>query len=60
MGLDLTVPLDRDWPVSSGTEKKIKQDQHTIIRKKLIEVVLSLEAINKASAREKSIRHSHP
>ena len=27
---------------------------------KLIEVALSLEAINKASAREKSIRHGHP
>jgi len=29
-------------------------------RKKLIEVALLLEAINKASAREKSIRHGHP
>lgn len=34
---------------SSGTPKK-----------KLIEVALPLEAINKASAREKSIRHGHP
>jgi putative DNA methylase len=32
----------------------------TTIRKKLIEVALPLEAINKASAREKSIRHGHP
>ena len=31
-----------------------------IYRKKLIEVALPLEAINKASAREKSIRHGHP
>src|SRR5881397_2191163 len=31
-----------------------------IQRKKLIEVALPLEAINKASAREKSIRHGHP
>jgi putative DNA methylase len=31
-----------------------------VIRKKLIEVALPLEAINKASAREKSIRHGHP
>lgn len=31
-----------------------------IHRKKLIEVALPLEAINKASAREKSIRHGHP
>jgi putative DNA methylase len=29
-------------------------------RKKLIEVALPLEAINTASAREKSIRHGHP
>lgn len=32
----------------------------TIIHKKLIEVALPLEAINKASAREKSIRHGNP
>jgi len=30
------------------------------IKKKLIEVALPLEAINKESAREKSIRHGHP
>ena len=30
------------------------------IKKKLIEVALPLNAINKASAREKSIRHGHP
>ena len=30
------------------------------IKKKLIEVALPLAAINKASAREKSIRHGHP
>lgn len=30
------------------------------IRKKLIEVALPLDAINMASAREKSIRHGHP
>src|SRR6476661_6933637 len=29
-------------------------------RRKLIEVSIPLEAINKASAREKSIRHGHP
>lgn len=28
-------------------------------KKKLIEVALPLDAINKASAREKSIRHGH-
>lgn len=32
----------------------------TTSRKKLIEVALPLDAINKASAREKSIRHGHP
>src|ERR1700691_5837593 len=32
----------------------------TKTRKKLIEVALPLEAINVASAREKSIRHGHP
>jgi putative DNA methylase len=31
-----------------------------VTRKKLIEVALPLEAINNASAREKSIRHGHP
>lgn len=30
------------------------------IQRKLIEVALPLEAINKESAREKSIRHGHP
>jgi putative DNA methylase len=32
----------------------------TTLRKKLIEVSIPLEAINVASAREKSIRHGHP
>jgi putative DNA methylase len=32
----------------------------TVVRKKLIEVSIPLEAINAASAREKSIRHGHP
>ena len=32
----------------------------TVQRKKLIEVALPLDAINAASAREKSIRHGHP
>ena len=30
------------------------------MKKKLIEVALPLEAINKAAAKEKSIRHGHP
>ncbi|MCG3156464.1 MAG: hypothetical protein DKINENOH_03088 [bacterium] len=38
-----------------------RQMEHNLTyRKKLIEVALPLEAINKASAREKSIRHGHP
>ena len=32
----------------------------TALRKKLIEVAIPLDAINRASAREKSIRHGHP
>src|SRR5437588_11895183 len=32
----------------------------TVNHKKLIEVALPLDAINAASAREKSIRHGHP
>lgn len=35
-------------------------DAKVITRKKLIEAALPLEAINIASAREKSIRHGHP
>jgi putative DNA methylase len=35
-------------------------DKVRSVKKKLIEVALPLEAINKASAREKSIRHGHP
>ena len=34
--------------------------EQTVTRKTLIEVALPLEAINAASAREKSIRHGHP
>lgn len=39
---------------------KVSTDEHVKTRKKLIEVALPLEAINEASAREKSIRHGHP
>lgn len=34
--------------------------QHVVAPKKLIEVALPLDEINKAAAREKSIRHGHP
>ena len=37
-----------------------RQSMAKTIRKKLIEVSIPLEAINVASAREKSIRHGHP
>ena len=36
------------------------QASSVLIKKKLIEVALPLDAINTASAREKSIRHGHP
>lgn len=35
-------------------------DGHIPVKRKLIEVGIPLEAINKESAREKSIRHGHP
>ncbi len=34
--------------------------RQTKVRKKLIEVTLPLNEINKAAARENSIRHGHP
>jgi putative DNA methylase len=34
--------------------------RHKVTKRKLIEVALPLEAINRESAREKSIRHGHP
>lgn len=43
---------DKDSPLANGGRANVK--------KKLIEVALPLDAINKASAREKSIRHGHP
>ncbi len=42
------------------SEHDVGTDVPVKMRKKLIEVALPLEAINKASAREKSIRHGHP
>ena len=41
----------------SGIEIRMES---SLTRKKLIEVALPLDAINAASAREKSIRHGHP
>jgi putative DNA methylase len=45
----------RTAPIDDLTDRMTKS-----IRKKLIEVSIPLEAINAASAREKSIRHGHP
>ena len=42
------------------TPSPLTQGERATPKKKLIEVALPLDAINKASAREKSIRHGHP
>ena len=44
----------------SGVPSNDDETDVTASRKKLIEVALPLDAINRASAREKSIRHGHP
>jgi putative DNA methylase len=38
----------------------VGEGQGAVLRRKLIEVALPLETINRESAREKSIRHGHP
>jgi putative DNA methylase len=38
----------------------VGEGQGAVLKRKLIEVALPLEAINRESAREKSIRHGHP
>jgi putative DNA methylase len=38
----------------------VGKGQGAVLKRKLIEVALPLEAINRESAREKSIRHGHP
>lgn len=53
----VAAPTDSDKP---GIPETNKAQPMTTTRKKLIEVALPLEAINTASAREKSIRHGHP
>lgn len=47
--------MEREDPKCAG-----RLESELTYRKKLIEVALPLEAINVASAREKSIRHGHP
>src|SRR5258708_39596281 len=53
---------DRDCRSSSvGRPSRARRVEATKgMKKKLIEVALPLEAINKESAREKSNRHGHP
>jgi putative DNA methylase len=43
-----------------GSQPRPAADASSAAPRKLIEVALPLEAINEASAREKSIRHGHP
>src|ERR1700748_553824 len=50
----------RDQPRGSNGHCPRMQNRESKMNKKLIEVALTLDAINKASAREKSIRHGHP
>ncbi len=55
-GSQRTFESHRDQGIAGSLEQGLTNMQ----RKQLIEVALPLEAINKASAREKSIRHGHP
>lgn len=65
---DESEPMTRDLFSSPPEPKKNKPateieescDMTSTYKKKLIEVAIPLEAINAASAREKSIRHGHP
>ncbi len=50
MSREHSKALSMSTPISSAP----------VVRKKLIEVALPLDAINAAAAREKSIRHGHP
>src|SRR3954451_8779792 len=53
--------LPRFSPINTKSQRsKMPDPVEASPRKKLIEVSIPLEAINKAAAREKSIRHGHP
>src|SRR3954451_19575364 len=53
--------LPRFSPINTKSQRsKMPDPVEASPRKKLIEVSIPLEAINKASAREKSIRQGHP
>jgi putative DNA methylase len=56
--LDLPTPPPAAHPALVARQKE--RMPPSAPRRKLIEVSIPLEAINKASAREKSIRHGHP
>jgi Protein of unknown function (DUF1156) len=56
----LTLPVVYRWPSVEQNLSGWEPTQALSNRKKLIEVAMPLEAINVASAREKSIRHGHP
>ena len=57
---DLSADRAHGECVVDAAEGKREVSESLKTRKKLIEVALPLEAINKASAREKSIRQGHP
>src|SRR5664280_1482413 len=54
------VPQDGGWPTSTCYAGGLEGASAMTYKRKLIEVALPLEAINRESAREKSIRHGHP
>ena len=59
-GLDLTFPRRLTSDPAHAELDSNMTDHPVVAKRKLIEVALPLDAINKASAREKSIRHGHP
>jgi putative DNA methylase len=62
-GIDKNDSLDKPVPTQPVEQPVSLEKEASVpmkLRKKLIEVALPLEAINKASAKEKSIRQGHP
>src|ERR1039457_217295 len=60
-GVEITLQAgaqDHQWCCDPADRRRTEEGID--VKKKLIEVALPLEAINTASAREKSIRHGHP
>src|SRR5438067_1772230 len=54
------APLGVETPTFGESNTERVEVNGREMKKKLIEVALPLDAINKESAREKSIRHGHP